>query len=85
MRTPQANSSQHAIEIKTSRQGSSGNKPTFSIREEQKKTTFNESLLVALGVIVFLAVVWLYAVHRLYIDHIENPLLPDAKVLDMSG
>ncbi|KAF5829111.1 hypothetical protein DUNSADRAFT_16529 [Dunaliella salina] len=58
---------------------------SFLCREEQKKATFNESLLVALGVIVFLAVVWLYAVHRLYIDHIDNPLLPDAQSLDMSG
>jgi hypothetical protein len=29
--------------------------------------------------------VWLYAVHRMYIDHIDNPLLPDSKMLDISG
>jgi len=33
----------------------------------------------------FLSQVWLYAVHRLYIDHIANPLLPDSRTLDLSG
>lgn len=28
--------------------------------------------------------VWLYAVHRLYVDHIQNPFLPDGTVLDIS-
>eukprot|EP00983_Pelagomonas_calceolata_P134831 1162098-Pelagomonas_calceolata.AAC.12 len=43
--------------------------------EEQKKTTFNESLLVALGVIVFLAV-------KLWIQ--ERPVLPRQSFTDFS-
>eukprot|EP00197_Chlamydomonas_leiostraca_P000430 CAMPEP_0202887116 /NCGR_PEP_ID=MMETSP1391-20130828/42519_1 /ASSEMBLY_ACC=CAM_ASM_000867 /TAXON_ID=1034604 /ORGANISM="Chlamydomonas leiostraca, Strain SAG 11-49" /LENGTH=71 /DNA_ID=CAMNT_0049570393 /DNA_START=136 /DNA_END=351 /DNA_ORIENTATION=- len=34
----------------------------------------NDTLLVLLATLVFLAVVWLYAVHRLYINHINDPV-----------
>ncbi|KAL6748364.1 hypothetical protein V8C86DRAFT_3114784 [Haematococcus lacustris] len=45
---------------------------------DERKRGVGETLLVCFCIIVFMGLVWMYAVHQLYFNHLHDITLPSA-------